>query len=121
MPLSIAKTAPHARANRITLRLWRFVASGPQWLYTYAGPIDDVVLGTVMQTIRRLTEAVPGEWLVDVLIIGVETPLLHTMQEDLHAMRGHGVQPYVRHAPAQRRTWLRRDDTALTELPTLLH
>ena len=28
MPLSIAKTAPHARANRITLRLWRYVASG---------------------------------------------------------------------------------------------
>jgi hypothetical protein len=117
----MAETLPHTRVNRINLRVWRFVATGPQWLYTYAGPIDDVVLGTVMQTIRRLTEAVPGEWLVDVLIIGIENPLLLAMQEHLHAMRRHGVQPYVRHAPAPRRAWLRRDDTALAELPPLLH
>ena len=119
MPLSIAQISPHSRSNRISLRVWRFVPSGPQWLYTYAGVIDHVVLGTVMQTIRRLTEAVPGEWVVDVLIVGIEKSLLRAMQDDLHALRGNGVQPHLRHAP-HRRGWLRRD-AALAEPPPLLH
>lgn len=119
MRLSFGQHRAHPRANRISLRVWRFVSSGPQWLYTYAGVIDHVVLGTVMQTIRRLTQAVPGEWIVDVLIVGVEHELLRAMQEDLHDMRGHGVQLCLRHAP-RRRPWLRRAPAPL-DTPPLLH
>ncbi|HSP99962.1 MAG TPA: hypothetical protein VL049_22285 [Candidatus Dormibacteraeota bacterium] len=119
MRLSFAHRRPQPRANRISLRVWRYVPSGPQWLYTYAGTIDHVVLGTVMQTIRRLTEAVPGEWFVDVLIVGVEHALLRAMQDNLHALRDNGVQPCLRHA-APRRTWLRRNPAAL-DAPPLLH
>jgi hypothetical protein len=104
------------RASRISLRVWRFVPDGPQWLYTYAGAIDHVVLGTVMQTIRRLTEAVPGDWIVDVVVVGVEHGLLRAMQDDLHDLRRHGVQPCLRHAP---HPWLRRRIVAAT--PPLLH
>jgi hypothetical protein len=108
-----------ADANRISLRVWRFIPGGPQWLYTYAGVIDHVVLGTVMQTIRRLTQAVPGEWIVDVLIVGVEHALVRAMQDDLHAMRGHGVQSCLRHA-RRRSSWLPQRPTS-SDAPPLLH
>lgn len=110
---------PRLRANRISLRVWRFVADGPQWLYTYAGTVDHAVLGNVMQTIRRLTEAVPGEWIVDVLIIGVERALLRAMQDDLQALRGNGVHPCLRQVSPPR-AWL-RDAVAALDTPPLLH
>jgi hypothetical protein len=115
MPVTYA-SFPRPRASRISLRVWRFVPDGPQWLYTYAGAIDHVVLGTVMQTIRRLTEAVPGDWLVDVVVVGVEHGLLRAVQDDLHDLRRHGVQPSLRHAP---HPWLRRRVAAAS--PRLLH
>jgi hypothetical protein len=117
MPTTLVQL-PHPGASRISLRLWRFVPSGPQWLYTYAGTIDHVVLAIVMQTIRRLTEAVPGEWVVDVLVIGVEHGLLRAMQDDLHDLRRNGVQPSLRQAPRLHR-WLRR--RAAADTPSLLH
>ncbi|MFN8640933.1 MAG: hypothetical protein U0802_04455 [Candidatus Binatia bacterium] len=106
------------RRPRISLRVWRYVAGGPQWLYTYAGSVDAVVLCTVLQTIRRLTEAIPGEWIVDVLAIGVEHGLLQAMQADLHDMRRHGVQPLLRHAPGLP-SWLRRRAAAVETAPQL--
>lgn len=117
MSLSFVHHRP--RPNRISLRVWRFVPGGPQWLYTYAGAIDRAVLGSVMQTIRRLTEAVPGEWIVDVLIVGVDHGLLRAMQDDLHALRDNGVQPCLRHA-RRRGAWMRRRTTA-ADAPPLLH
>lgn len=119
MRLSYVHHPPRARANRISLRVWRFVPSGPQWLYSYAGVIDSAVLGNVMQTIRRLIEAIPGEWIVDVLVIGVDHALLRAMQDDLHAMRDSGVQLCLRHV-APRRTWVRRAPAPLDSTP-LLH
>lgn len=119
MALALTKL-PRRRPSRISLRVWRFMPNGPQWMYTYAGAIDAVVLGTVMQTIRRLTEAVPGEWVVDVLVVGVEHGLLRAMQDDLHDLRGQGVQPCLRHAPRPR-PWLRPQSVVDADPPPLLH
>ena len=117
MPLTFAEIPRHH--SRISLRLWRVVPSGPQWLYTYAGTLDHAVLGTVMQTIRRLTESIPGEWIVDVLVVGVDHRLLRAMQDDLQDLRRHGVQPSLRHPPRRRR-WLRRRAAVADAMP-LLH
>lgn len=118
MSLPFADHPSRLRPKRISLRVWRFVADGPQWLYTYAGAVDHAVLRNVMQTIRRLTEAVPGDWVVDVLTIGVDGALLRAMQDDLQALRGNGVHPCLRHATP--RTWVGR--RAVThESPPLLH
>lgn len=119
MRLPFRQHHPTLRANHISLRVWRFVASGPQWIYSYAGAIDQVVLGTVMQTIRRLIEAVPGEWIIDVMIIGVERPLLRVMHDQLQALRGHGAQPCLRRLPG-RRAWVRLPSAHLAP-PSLLH
>ena len=119
MRLPFLHHRPRPRANRICLRVWRFASGGSQWLYTYSGAIDHAVLGTVMQTIRRLTEAVPGEWIVDVLIVGVEHELLRAMQADLQAMRPNGIEPRLRRLP-RRRAWLRRH-AAASAAPPLLH
>lgn len=119
MALSLTKLS-RRRPSRISLRVWRYVPSGPQWMYTYAGAIDDAVLRAVMQTVRRLTEAVPGEWVVDVLVAGVEHGLLRTMQDDLRDLRGRGVQPCLRHAPRPR-PWLRRQSVVDADPPPLLH
>jgi hypothetical protein len=90
---------PTTDPSRISLRVWRWVPSGPQWLYTYAGTIDHAVLGTVMQTVRRLTEAIPGDWVVEVVVTGLECGLLRAMQDDLHALRDQGVRPLLHRAP----------------------
>jgi hypothetical protein len=119
MRLPFPHQPPAHRVNRICLRVWRFVAGGPQWLYTYSGAVDHAVVGNVMQTIRRLTQAVPGEWIVDVLIIGVEHGLLRTIQADLQAMRPQGIEPRLRHL-RRRRAWLARQ-AATSAAPPLLH
>jgi len=75
--------------------------------------------GSALYTVQALWTAahdrIPVVWVI------LNNTSYRILKQRLHAMRGHGVQPYLRHAPVQRRTWLRRDDTALTELPTLLH
>lgn len=117
MRLPLTKIPRHH--PRISVRLWRFVPSGPQWLYTYAGALDVAVLGTVMQTIRRLTDSIPGEWVVDVLVAGIDQELLRAVQDDLHELSRRGIQPCVRHAPRRRR-WLRRRAAVADAMP-LLH
>ncbi|MBX3025220.1 hypothetical protein KF840_09945 [bacterium] len=117
MRLSLVHHQPHT--NRVSVRVWRLASGGPQWLYTYAGTIDQGVLGSVMQTIRRLTEAVPGEWIVDVLIVGIDHGLLRAIQDDLHALRDKGVQPCLRHA-RRRGAWMRRPASP-AGAPPLLH
>ena len=120
MAQTVAKIPRH-HSSRISLRVWRFVPSGPQWLYTYSGTIDHAVLGTVMQTVRRLTAAIPGEWVVDVLVVGVEHGLLRAVEDDLHDLRRRGVHPLLRHAPRLRR-WLPRRVTSVDATPPpLLH
>jgi hypothetical protein len=95
---------PHAwpRATHISVRVWRLVAGAPQWLFTYAGEIDDAVLRSVMQHVRHLTSAVPGEWTVEVVGIGLEGGLLHAVRSDLTDLRRIGLRPYLGHARRSR-------------------
>ena len=112
---------PHP--TRISVRVWRVVAGAPQWLFTYAGAIDDVVLRAVMQHVRRLTSAVPGEWNVEVVGCGLEGGLLHAVQNDLTDLRRSGLRPRLAHARRSRAELRARlAEMALTPPPsTLLH
>jgi hypothetical protein len=96
------RAAAWPRATRISVRVWRIVAGAPQWLFTYVGAIDDAVLRAVMQHVRRLTAAVPGEWTVEVIGAGLEGGLLHAVQNDLGDLRRNGLRPHLAHAPRRR-------------------
>ncbi|MEO8604241.1 MAG: hypothetical protein ABI629_16820 [bacterium] len=85
--------------TRISVRVWRIVAGAPQWLFTYAGAIDDAVLRAVMQHVRCLTTAVPGEWTVEVIGADLHGGLLHSVQNDLGDLRRSGLRPRLAHAP----------------------
>ncbi|MDX2166217.1 MAG: hypothetical protein SF182_04115 [Deltaproteobacteria bacterium] len=106
------------------MRVWRVVAGVPQWLFTYAGAIDDAVLRAVMQHVRRLTSAVPGEWNVEVVGVGLEGGLLHAVRSDLTDLRRSGLRPYLGHARrprALRRALLARRAQSSPSTSTLLH
>jgi hypothetical protein len=96
-----------ARATSLmSVRVWRLVAGAPQGLFAYAGSIDAVVLGAVMQHVRRLTAAVPGDWRVEVIGAGLEGGLLQAVKNDLGALRASGLRPRLALA-ARRRPPLR--------------
>lgn len=119
MPLSLTTNSTPPNTSRICLRVWRWLpSSGPQWLYTYSGAIDHAVLGSLMQTVRQLTAAVPGDWLVDVAVTGLERGLLRAVRDDLHDLRQHGVHPLLRRVPRLRRFRIRR---AAASAAPLLH
>jgi len=109
------------RATRISVRVWRLVAGKPQWLFTYAGAVDDAVLGAVMQHVQCLTSAVPGEWTVEVIGADPHGGLLHTVQHDLGHLRRRGLRSRLAHAQC-----LRPDNSnallalALTPSPSIL-
>lgn len=120
MPLSLTRISLPPVPSRITLRIWRWLPSnGAQWLYTYSGTLDHAVLGTLMQTVRQLTAAVPGDWLVDVAVTDLERGLLRAVRDDLLALRERGVRPVLRRVPRLRRRWRAR--TAAPPAATLLH
>jgi hypothetical protein len=99
IPEAVTSRTP---ATRISVRVWREVAGVPQWLFTYAGAIDAAVLGAVMQHVRRLTSAVPGEWTVEVIGSGLEGGLLIAVQDRLGDLRRRGLRPRLAHVPRLR-------------------
>ena len=119
MPLSLTRISLPPVPSRISLRVWRWLpSSGPQWLYTYSGALDHTVLGNLMQTVRQLTAAVPGDWLVDVAVTDLERGLLRAVRDDLLELRDRGVRPVLRRVPLGRR-WRAR--AAAPPAATLLH
>ncbi len=84
--------------TRISVRVWRLVAGTPQWLFTYAGAVDDSVLRAVMQHVRQLTRAVPGDWTVEVVGLGLRGGLLESVRSDLTDLRRGGLRPRLAHA-----------------------
>ena len=119
MPLSLTRISLPPVPNRISLRVWRWLPnSGAQWLYTYSGTLDHAVLGNLMQTVRQLTAAVPGDCLVDVAVTDLERGLLRAVRDDLLELRDRGVRPVLRRLPRLRR-WRARA-AASTPAP-LLH
>lgn len=111
------------RATHLSVRVWRLVAGTPQWLFIYAGTIDGAVLRAVMQHVRHLTSAVPGEWTVEVVGIGLEGGLLHAVRSDLSDLRRIGLRPYLGHArrprAVRRAPRVRRPHPS--PIPTTLH
>ena len=89
-------------ATSVSVRVWRSVAGVQQGLFTFAGAIDITVLRAVMQHVRRLTDAVPGVWTIEVIGSGLDSGLLHAVQEDLGALRRSGQRPRLAHAPRLR-------------------
>jgi len=113
---------PWRRGARISVRVWRMVAGVPQWLFTYAGAIDEVVLDAVMQHVRRLTDAVPGDWTVEVVGSGLHGGLLHAVRGALRDLRRLGLRPRLAHRRSRSRPRLLLSRAALAPPPTtLLH
>lgn len=111
-------------ATSVSVRVWRSVAGVPQGLFTFAGAIDIAVLRAVMQHVRRLTDAVPGVWTIEVIGSGLDSGLLHAVQEDLGALRRRGQRPRLAHAPrlrAEVRAALLASLAVAGEGPILLH
>lgn len=99
MPLTLTGIPIPSPADRISVRVWRWLPSNEaQWLYTYSGTVDLAVLSSLMQTVRQLTDSVPGEWRVDVIVIGGQHGLWRAVRDDLHALRP-GVRPLLRRLP----------------------
>lgn len=80
-------------ASGLSVRVWRLIGGAPQGLFTYAGSIDATVLRAVMQHVRRLTNAVPGDWCVDVVGSGLDGGLLQAVRDDLGDLRRSGLRP----------------------------
>ena len=112
MPLSLTRNSLPPVPSHISLRVWRWLpSSGAQWLYTYSGTLDHAVLGNLMQTVRRLTAAVPGDWLVDVAVTDLERGLLRAVRDDLLELRERGIRPVLRRLPRLRRWRADRADS----------
>ncbi|MGH7787431.1 MAG: hypothetical protein ACRERC_11230 [Candidatus Binatia bacterium] len=84
------------------MRVWRLIGGAPQGLFTFAGAIDAAVLRAVMQHVRRLTTAVPGEWRVEVYGSGLDGGLLQAVKDDLGDLRRSGLRPRLALAPRLR-------------------
>ncbi len=89
-------------ASEITVHVWRTVAGAPQWLFTYAGGVDRAALRAIMQHVRRLTDAVPGDWVIDVVGMELDRRLLRAVRDDLGALRRRGLRPQLARAPRPR-------------------
>lgn len=84
------------------MRVWRLIGGAPQGLFTFAGDIDAAVLRAVMQHVRRLTAAVPGDWRVEVFGSGLDGGLLQAVKDDLGDLRRSGLRPRLALAPRLR-------------------
>jgi hypothetical protein len=83
------------RATRFSVRVWRRVAGTQQWLFSYAGAIDDAVLGAVMQHVQRLTSTVPGRWTVEVVGADAHGGRLHPVPHERGHIRRRGRRARV--------------------------
>lgn len=123
MPLPFTNLPSRPLASEITVRVWRSVAGVPEWLFTYAGAVDRAALRAIMQHVRRLTAAVPGEWTVEVVSIELDRRLLRAVHDDLGALRRRGLRPQfarVHRARPELRAALAAFALA-SEVPSLLH
>lgn len=102
LPLPFTNLPSVPLASEITVRVWRTVAGAPEWLFTYAGAVDRAVLRAIMQHVRRLTAAVPGEWTIDVVSMELDRRLLRAVRDDLGALRRRGLRPQLASAPRPR-------------------
>lgn len=86
----------------LSVRVWRLIGGAPQGLFTFAGEIDAAVLRAVMQHVRRLTTAVPGDWRVEVFGSGLDGGLLQAVKDDLGDLRRSGLRPHLALTPRLR-------------------
>jgi len=86
----------------LSVRVWRLIGGAPQGLFTFAGDIDAAILRAVMQHVRRLTTAVPGDWRVEVFGSGLDGGLLQAVKDDLGDLRRDGLSPRLALAPRGR-------------------
>ena len=111
-------------STSVSVRVWRMVAGVQQGLFTYAGAIDIAVLRAVMQHVHRLTDAVPGEWTIEVIGSDLDHGLLLAVQEDLGTLRRRGQRPRLAHASRLRtdvRAAVLASLAGAGEGPVLLH
>jgi hypothetical protein len=90
------------RRAALHVRVWRIVAGQPLGLFTYAGEADSAVLHAVLQHVRRLTAAVPGDWCIEVIVAGFEGALLQTLEASLGALRRNGLRARLSQVPRLR-------------------
>jgi hypothetical protein len=95
-------TRTYARRVGLGVRVWRVVGGAPLVLFTYAGEADAAVVQAVMQLVRRLTAAIPGDWRVEVIGAGIEGALLRVLEHDLGDLRRKGIRPRLALAPRLR-------------------
>ena len=81
--------ARHHRLN-LSVRVWRCVGDTSRGLFTFAGAVDAASLRAVMRHVERLTDAVPGNWRVDVVAGGLDGPALSEVLATLHDLRNSG-------------------------------
>lgn len=93
---------PAGLPTHLRVRVLRLGAGVPQWLFTYSGAVDLVVLAAVMHHVHHLAGALPGAAVVEVLATGLDGALLHAVRGDLRALRRCGVR--TRLARRRRRT-----------------
>ena len=87
---------------RITVRVSRDVAGVSQGLFTFAGTIAPPTLRAVMQVVRRLTDAVPGSWRIDVMATDLDGPLLAYVESVLQELHREGRPARLAHLPRRR-------------------
>ena len=98
-----SKTPPRGTPSvGVSVRVWRLVAGAAEGLFTYAGDADADIFHAVMQHVRQLTTAVPGDWCIEVVGSGLDGALLRAVEDDLVEMRRSGIRSRLALAPRLR-------------------
>lgn len=58
------------RSAAVSVRVWRTAAGARERWFGYAGSVDALALGAVMQLVGRLMAANPGDWTVELSAAG---------------------------------------------------
>jgi hypothetical protein len=110
------------RPARVTVRVWRRVGGEPLGLFTFAGAVDAVMMGAIMEHVHRLTGALPGPWWIEVIAAGLDSGLVDEIRAALRALARGGMQTRLAVVPRVSGPRARRAGLALPlAAPPLVH
>jgi len=81
-----------AMSTALSIIVWRTTGSDLEWVFTYVGSCDALVVVALLQHVEILTGGAAGaEWYVEVIASGYDLPLLGHVKDSFRSLRGRGL------------------------------